>query len=109
MNHRLDQKRIANLSGGCGNPVQGCVFGKGLDGARHDRNTRGGGDRPRASLSAHAADRVSWRSDERQAGGRAAVGEACILGEEPITGMDEPGATPVRRDGRAKTLLLELP
>ena len=67
-----------------------------LFGARHDRNTRSDRGTARGGLAPHHRDDVGGRTDEDQAGVLTRPGEARILGQEAVPGMDRVRAGPPR-------------
>ena len=82
---RLDHHRIADpardLPGGL-DRVHGPVA------ARHHRHARARHEPARADLVAHLLDHPPRRPDEDQPGRLAGLGEAPVLGEEAVAGMD---------------------
>jgi hypothetical protein len=93
---RFDHHRIADpardLPGGL-DRVHGPVT------ARHHRDARPRHEPARADLVAHLLDDPPRGPDEDQPGRLAGLGEAPVLGEEAVAGMDGPG---VRAAGRAE-------
>jgi len=91
---RLDHHRIADpvcdLPGGLGR-LQGPVA------ARHHRHARARHEPARPDLVAHLLDHAPRGPDEDQPGRLAGLGEAPVLGEEAVTGMDGLG---IRATGR---------
>ena len=69
---------------------------------RHDRHARPFHERARRDLVAHGRDRLRRGTDEGEPGVVHGGGEARVLGEEAVAGMDGVGAA---RGGRGKQLL----
>src|SRR2546426_172447 len=64
--------------------------------ARHHRDAGGGHQPPRLGLVTHLADGVWRRADEDQARAAARLGEAPVLGEEAVAGMNGIGTARAR-------------
>ena len=87
---RLDQQRETDRAG-CGVGVG--VKAASVDGhAGQHRDARRGHRGLGGYLVTHRLDRRRGRADEDQAGVGAGPGERGVLGQEPVTGMDGPGA-----------------
>ncbi len=89
----LEQHRESDLDRG---RVQVGVGHVGLAAAGHHRYTGRGHRLLGADLVAHRLDRAGRRADERDARLRARLGEARILGEEPVAGVDRLGTGAAR-------------
>ena len=66
--------------------------GDGLGGAGHDRHARGLHQLAGTRLRAHRLDRAGGRADEDDAGVLARLRKRCVLGQEPVAGVDRLGA-----------------
>ena len=85
----LQHDRVADLARGLPGQVE---RGDGAFAAGHDRHARPEHLASRADLVAHLLDHAPGGPDEDDARLLARLGEAPVLGEEAVAGMDRPGA-----------------
>ena len=86
---RLDQHRVADVAGDTGG---GRLVADGSVGAGHDRDAEARGGALGLDLVAHHADVLRARADEGDVVGGEDLGEAGVLGEEAVAGVDGVGA-----------------